>query len=322
LLASDYDLIHVHGFDETYAPLEALRDLAHAKPTVVTLHGAWFFSGGCGQPLDCQRYTSGCGSCPQLGVWPIPMEDNTAAQIARKAALLGSAPIAFVSPAQHLREKARCSVPGRNWQIEVLPNGVDCELFSATRKADAALRRSFGVEADATVVLALCRDFIDPVKGFPLMREALGALKAGHVILAGLNAPAVAPEMPSHLKLSVFDFIADRRRCAELYEIADVFLFSSLAETFPCVVLEAMSAACCVVATPSDSVREQIAHGTSGLLAEACTGEALGAQLTRACDDATLRRSLGEAARARVEREFSEPVMVDRHLALYARLLA
>ena len=31
---------------------------------------------------------------------------------------------------------------------------------------------------------------------------------------------------------------------------------------------------------------------------------------------------IGEAARARVEREFSEPVMVDRHLALYTRLLS
>jgi len=322
LLAGDYDLVHVHGFDETYAPLDALRELSYVKPTVVTLHGAWFFTGGCGQPLDCRRYLTGCGSCPQLGIWPIPTEDNTAAQIARKAALLGSAPITFVSPAQHLRDKALCSAPGRNWKIDVLPNGVDCAFFSAARKTDASLRESFGVEPQATVVLALCRDFRDPVKGFPLMREALASLKTEHVILAGLNAPAVAREMPPDLRVSAFDFIADRRRCAELYEIADVFLFSSLAETFPCVVLEAMSAGCCVVATPSESVSEQIAHGTSGLLAEACTGEALGAELTRACRDRSLRQTLGEGARARVQREFAEPVMIDRHLALYARLLS
>ena len=199
---------------------------------------------------------------------------------------------------------------------------MDCEFFSATRKMDPALRQNFGVPPEATVVLALCRDFRDPVKGFPLMRAAFASLKDEHVILAGLNAPWPPVKMPAHLKVSVFDFIADRRRCAELYEIADVFLFSSLEETFPCVVLEAMSAGCCVVATPSDAVREQIEHGVSGLLADAATGEALATQLTRACRDASHRWSLGESARQRVQREFSESVMVDRHVALYERLLA
>ena len=199
---------------------------------------------------------------------------------------------------------------------------MDCDFFSATRKGDASLRCAFGVEPGATVVLVLCRDFRDPVKGFPLMREALASLTTEHVILAGLHAPAVAREIPPHLRVSAFDFIVDRRRCAELYEMADIFLFSSLDETFPCVVLEAMSAGCCVVATPSDSIREQITHEATGLVAEVCTGEALGVQLTRACRDAALRSVLGTAARTRVRSEFSEPVMVDRHLALYARLLS
>jgi glycosyltransferase involved in cell wall biosynthesis len=322
LLTSDYDLVHIHGFDESYASLEALRALAEARPTVVSLHGSWFFTGGCGQPLDCLRYTTGCGSCPQLGVWPVPHADNTAAQISHKAAVLGSAPITFVSPARHLRDKAAASVPGRRWKIECLPNGVDCDFFRAARKHDSVLRQSFGIVPQATVVLALCRNFRDPVKGFPVMREALATLQNTHVILAGLHAPDAAREMPSHLPVTVYDFIADRRRCAELYEIADVFLFSSLAETFPCVVLEAMSAGCCVVAAPSDSISEQIADGITGLVADACTGEALARQLRRACADASLRRAVGLAARERVRREFSESVMIDRHLALYERLLA
>ena len=87
-----------------------------------------------------------------LGVWPIPLRDNTAEQIARKAATLGSAPITFISPARHLREKALSSVPGRDWKIECLPNGVDCDFFSAARKTDTALRRSFGVDPQATVM--------------------------------------------------------------------------------------------------------------------------------------------------------------------------
>ena len=168
------------------------------------------------------------------------------------------------------------------------------------------------------------RDFLDPGEGLlPSCARRIASLKNEHVMgLAGLHAPAVAREVPSHLRVSAFDFIADRRRCADLYEIADVFLFSSLDETFPCVVLEAMSAGCCVVATPSDSMNEQIAHEITGLIAETFTGAALGVQLTRASRDVSLRRTLGEAARAHAQREFSEPVMIDRHLALYAPLIS
>ena len=39
------------------------------------------------------------------------------------------------------------------------------------------------------------------------------------------------------------------------------FLFASPAENFPCVILEAMASACCVVATPTSGVTEQIEDG-------------------------------------------------------------
>jgi hypothetical protein len=58
----DCNVVYVHGFDETYPDMEALVELAHAKPMALTLRGAWFFTGG------CERFTKACGQCPQAGM--------------------------------------------------------------------------------------------------------------------------------------------------------------------------------------------------------------------------------------------------------------
>ena len=109
---------------------------------------------------------------------------------------------------------------------------------------------------------------------------------------------------------------------AKLYEAADLFLFASSAENFPCVILEAMSAGCCVVSTPTSGVEEQIDHGRTGFLAEHLSGKSLGLMLREALALPDHGRRCGQEARGAVETQFSEETMVGRHLALYAALLS
>jgi glycosyltransferase involved in cell wall biosynthesis len=319
----DCDVVHVHGFDETYADIEALVKLAHAKPTALTLHGAWFFTGGCGHPLGCDRFTKACGRCPQAGEWPIPLVDNTADQLEKKRHLLADAPILFVSPSLHLREKALRSVPGKRWEIVHLPNGVDTTFFRGDRKRDVHARHAYDVEPGEMVVLVMCRDFRDPVKGVSLMASALKMLAEENtrIILVGAFGEALASDLPDHLHPTPLGYISSDHVRRDLFEIADVFFFTSLEETFPCVVLEAMSAECCVVSTPLDAVREQLESGVSGLLAGEFTPEALAQELARACKSPERTAEIGRRARAEVQERFNEELMLSRHEELY-RMLA
>jgi glycosyltransferase involved in cell wall biosynthesis len=319
---SESDLIHVHGFDETYAPIEALLELAHAKPVVVTLHGTWFFTGGCGQPLECDRYTNACGRCPQAGNWPIPATDNTAEELEKKKRLLSDVPIHFISPSAHLRAKALNSTVGKNWNILHLPNGVDTKLFRGERKHDSETRQAYGVNQDRVVVLAMCRDFRDPVKGVPLMVGALKLLEAANIqiILAGAFGGVAASELPDFLHPTPVGYVVNDNVRRDLFEIADVFLFTSLAETFPCVVLEAMSSECCIVSTPVEGVREQLQHGKSGLLAEKFTSQSIAETLMLACEAQDQTAELGRRARVEVLERFTEETMLSEHESLYRRL--
>ncbi len=141
------------------------------------------------------------------------------------------------------------------------------------------------------------------------------------VVLAGMDSAWAAPQLPPTLPYFDAGYVTSREQLSGLFEAADIFLFASAAENFPCVILEAMAAECCVVATPTGGVKEQIAHRTTGLLSEEITGSSLAKQLREALAHPLQRRACGANARQRVEKEFSEERMVTAHLELYAEVV-
>ncbi|MBC8097623.1 MAG: glycosyltransferase [Akkermansiaceae bacterium] len=324
LAGSTADVVHLHSFHGLYASIEALAELARRKPVVWTFHRFWGITGGCDHPGHCTRYLSACGNCPKTDEWPLCGKDDTAEQLARKLKHLRPAPLTIVAPSRHLAERVRHSLVGRQWRVEHIPNGVNPDAYSYSHKSEAAFRQKLGLDPKAIVVLIVNRNFADPVKGFPVIAEALQQLDHPRVqlVLAGGESAHAAGKIPSRLRHVDAGYISDEQRMAALYEAADIFLYASPGENFPCVIIEAMASKCCVVATPTDGVLEQIEHGESGLLAEAMTGNALATVLRRAINDSSERLRLANNARRRIETEFSESLMVDRHLRLYADVIA
>jgi glycosyltransferase involved in cell wall biosynthesis len=318
---SPWDVIHIHNFHGDYARIETLAALAAAKPVVWTFHGCWGFTGGCDHTGGCDRYQQACGSCPSVGKWPFLRTDDTADQLSRKLQFLRAAPIRVVSPSRWLARKIESSQVGSRWDVRVVPNGAHLGLFRGERKRDREFRAEMGLDPGATVVLLVLRDFDHESKGFGIVRESLAWLsrrRDAQVVYVGRNAGKAAAAT-SGLRSVTPGYIDDRRTLARYYEAADILLFASPEENFPCVVVEAMAAECCVVATPTGGVLEQIETGRTGLLAGAIDGVALAEALKGAFEsgEAELRR-LGRAARERALMDFSEEAMVSRYLAIYA----
>jgi glycosyltransferase involved in cell wall biosynthesis len=317
------DVVHIHSFHGQYASMESLVYLASRKPVLWTFHRFWGITGGCDYPGDCRRYFESCGHCPRVDEWPICGVDNTAEQLEKKHELLANAPLHIISPSKHLARTVAESPIGRKWKITTIPNGVDPNEFSYRRKHDGAFRASLGLKPDAATVLIVNRNFQDPLKGFPTIRDALlmTAPKNAQFVFAGGNSDWAVAQLPRHFSCADMGFITSRSRIADLYEAADIFLYASPGENFPCAILEAMSAECCIVSTPTDGVTEQIEHGVSGLIADSFLPAALSQTLSDALAQTDQVRALGQAARKRVDEFFTEAGMVDTHLALYRSLL-
>jgi glycosyltransferase involved in cell wall biosynthesis len=317
------DLVHVHNFHGDYATVASLAGLAGRKPCVWTFHAAWGVTGGCDFPGGCERYLAACGACPQVGKWAVGPVDHTAEELATKKKVLRPAPFWVVSPSQHLASTVRNSPVGLEWSVQVIPNGIDPAQFGWERKTEAGFRRSLGLKPELPVVLVVASDLRDHRKGGDLLASLFSGPMPSlcQVILVGGNSQAMAEHLPSNIHRVCAGYVKSRQVMADLYEVADVFLFTSRAENFPCVILEAMASACCVVATPAAGVSEQIQPGIHGLVGLDFSPAGLAELLRAVLQDAGLRQRMGGMARIRVEREFSEALMIHRHLELYARIL-
>ncbi len=320
------DLVHLHNFHGEYATVESLAFLARRKPLIWTHHGHWGITGGCDHPVACTRYLHQCGECPQLGLWPIGAVDDTGTRLQEKLDHLEPLNLHVVAPARHLAARIAQSRVGRRWHVHHIPNGVSAAAFSPARKHDEMFKRSLGIEPDRLVVLVVSRNFKDPQKGFIHLRAALSAAAAlgerVQVILAGENSDWAVAQLPSSLPTLSVGYVTERERLARLFEASSIFLFASPAETFPCVILEAMAAGCCIVATPTSGVTEQIDDGVSGALAESINGPALARALLAIADDPGAVVRMGQEAREKARTTFSIERMIQSHLRLYGEVVA
>src|SRR5271166_5078361 len=306
------DIIHIHNFHGQYASIETLAALVAVKPVVWTFHGLWGVTGGCDHPRGCHRYLNQCGQCPQLGLWPIGNIDRTGEELRRKISALGGISLTVIVPSKYFYETIRSSQVGKEWKVHHIPNGIDAGYFAPAQRKSRRLK-----------ILILNRNFQDPHKGFQYVQEALNLLDSADVELtiAGSNSGWAIAQLKGRYETRDLGYISDRRTIAELYAESHLLLFASPAENFPCTILEAMASGCCVVATPSGGVVEQITDGENGILAAEISGVALADALHRALRSRDEIFRIGENARQTVIEKFSEDAMIDAHLRLYKSMI-
>lgn len=111
-----------------------------------------------------------------------------------------------------------------------------------------------------------------------------------------------------------------RRDMAAVYAEAYIVCLPSYREGLPRALLEAAACARPLIATDVPGCREICINGVTGLTVPAHDSEALSAALLRMLDDAALVAACAQAARAKVEREFTLERIADQTLALYRQL--
>ena len=115
-------------------------------------------------------------------------------------------------------------------------------------------------------------------------------------------------------------FAGFRSDIKEILSAIDILVIPSLLEGFPMVTLEAMAMAKPIVATNIDGITEQIRDGVDGILVPPKDPSALAEAVMRILNDKELARSIGLAARKKVEQEFSVEKMVAETEKVYQSL--
>jgi len=252
-------ILHCHNLHGGYFDLAALPRLSRRIPTIVTLHDAWLLSGHCAHPLDCDRWRSGCGECPDLTLPPAIPVDATAANWRRKQDIYRRCRLHVAAPCRWMLEKAADSILAEAMvESRVIPNGVDTSIY---RPGDRlAARAGLGLERDRIVLLFAASGIREnPWKDFATMREAVRLLgrQGREVLLIGVGQDGAAERLGS-AEIRFVGYRDDPQWTARHYQAADVYIHAAKAETFPNVVLEALACGAPVVATAVGGIGEQV----------------------------------------------------------------
>jgi len=223
----------------------------------------------------------------------------------------------------------RLGIPGS--RLRVIPNGVDLERFRPQWDSAAARGRIGLVRWDSLVGMVAR---YSPVKDHETLLLALRRMTqagdwpggAGMLLVGGTTYQESRDQVEAQIRdwglqnrCEVRGVSAD---IAGVYHALDWMVLPSRYEGFPNTVLEAMACGRPVIVSSAANAEGIVEEDRTGFVFPAGDPDALANCLRKALRlPEGERQSMGRAARAQVERNFSANVMVDRYEALYDELL-
>jgi glycosyltransferase involved in cell wall biosynthesis len=205
--------------------------------------------------------------------------------------------------------------------------GVDTARFRPDANLRAKVRDRLAIPEEALVFVFMARLTRD--KGALVMAAGFAALSEAvdpdaYLIVIGPDEEDLIPEMRRICApyLPRVRFEGKTSVPEEYLASADVVCLPSYREGFGTVLIDAAAAAVPAIASRIYGSEEAVLDGVTGLLHAPGDAEDLALKMTQLYRDPALRARLGNAARRRVESEFSEGLVTSAVLKFYAEVTA
>jgi glycosyltransferase involved in cell wall biosynthesis len=334
------DVIHCHNLHGEYFDLRRLGSLSRIAPIVLTLHDEWAFTGHCAGTLGCERWRIGCGSCPDLTIYPAVRRDATDTNWQVKRDIYADSRLYVSAPSKWLLDRARDSIlAGGDTRWRVIPNGADQSVFRPGDKAAARVR--LDLPGDALILLFAAHDarrnmFKDYGTVALAAQRAAEMLTNSKLVLVVLG-DSDPIEQIENLEIRSIPYEGDPQRVAAYYQSADVYVHGAKADTAPLTVVEALATGLPVVATAVGGIPEYVRSlaevqgawtgaaesidQATGVLVAPSDSEGMGTAIATLLQDATMRQRLGANAAVDAVDRFDFDRYVDTTLAWYREIL-
>jgi len=208
----------------------------------------------------------------------------------------------------------------RRSRIDTILNGV-----RPSRPTPSTLREELRLADDERLIVSVGNLY--RVKGHEYLIDALGMLAANHPRLhlaisgRGDMATALVARARAQGVSNRLHLLGLRSDVPAVLAAADIFVLPSLSEGLPLALLEAMFAACPIIASDVGDVAVALAQGDAGILVAPGDASALARALDLLLSDRTRARQLGERAFRRAGAEYDISHMIRRYRAVYDQLL-
>lgn len=162
--------------------------------------------------------------------------------------------------------------------IEVLPTGIDIEMYAKTLNSQnpdkvRSLREQFGIPKDEKILLYVGR--VGSEKNIEFLLRSFDRIAREHpeahfVIVGGGRGLgktlSLVSKMNQSRRVHFTGYVESEKTLAGYYKESDIFLFASLTETQGLVITEALASGTPVVAVDAPGVRDVLKEGKGGHL--------------------------------------------------------
>lgn len=189
-------------------------------------------------------------------------------------------------------------------KITVIPNGFDPDLLKPKKKQNKILLVSRLFER----------------KGFQYFLDAIQGLNLGYEINIVGDGPykekLIEKAKSVKTKVNFLGWLDNTSpQFRDLYEISSIFVFPSLSENFPIILLEAMASGMAIITTNATGCPEVV--GDSALLVRPKNSEDIKKALLKLINDDKLRGQMGRKARKRLEEKFTWEKVAKQYIQIY-----
>ncbi len=229
--------------------------------------------------------------------------------------------VAVVAQSESVREDILDFAPAVRGRIRIVPTGVEDGL-AEVRAERGAIRQQYGVGPEHRVLLAA--GHLDANKNHSALIDAFGTVGQASLRLwiagEGPEQPALQRQIDQRGLCGRVRLLGRCSRMPDLYAAADAFVHSAWYDTFPNVVLEAMTCALPVLGPRGEFPR--VVSALDGIVEPGRTGwlfhltdpgSLAGALGDLAATDGATLRAMGQAARGQALKRFDPQTMILRY---------
>lgn len=318
-IVKDADLIHYHILHNCMFSILDYEELMNSHRCVWTIHDPWVVTGDCIHPLSCDKWLKGCVDCPNTqGYGYGAKPENTHFMWERKREAFKDINPHVIVSCDFMRNYLKSSPLTRHFtHIHTIPFGVRLEPDERKKGVERAF---FSINKNDVVIGF--RTEQGEVKGCQYLYDALRRLDMHRAITIITVGSAKIPEdIEKKYHVIQLGWVNDDEVMKKFWNVVDVFMMPSLAESFGLMAIEAMACRCVVVCFEHTTIEELTEAPNCGVAAKYASAESLKQELEDLLQEKDNIISRGNLGREIVKEKYRFETYVNRHIKLYKNIM-
>lgn len=262
------DVIVLYWINDGFLSIKELEKiLSSGKKIIWRFSDMWPLTGGCHYSYGCKKFVTSCKACPQL---EYNSREDIVSKIFNEKLNWNTKNLTVVCPSHWIRSRVKLSKIFKDTKSITIHTHVNEKFFNIKKIKRELLLDKYSIPKNKYIVLYGSANFkLDHRKGYEYFKRSINYLvkkkKIDDFFFIFIGEKKFEFQN-SKLNYKNFKFIKNKIQLSEIYNLADIFLFTSIEENFSNMILESLNCGTPVVAFNIGGNKEIIKNGINGYL--------------------------------------------------------